>query len=204
MAAVRDAIGGRRLRVDANEAWDPLTAIRIINRFAEFDPEFVEQPTPARAIGALRQVKRAVDVPIAADQCAYTIAEVFEVCRLRAADLLVLGPHETGGLLGLRKAAAIAEAAGLNVCIHGQQESGITTCASNQIAATLPNLDDGNQIMHQLLEEDLVATPDLTVQAGKLRALEGPGLGFEINWDAVNRAAERYQSQGPYRPFDTV
>ncbi len=203
-AAVREVIGERRLRVDANEAWDPLTAIRIINRLAELDPEFVEQPTPARTIDALRQVKQAVRVPIAADQCAYTLAEVFEVCRLRAADAIVLGPHETGGLLGLRKAAAIAEAVGLNVCIHGQQESGITTCASNQIAATLPNLTDGNQVMHQLLEEDLVAAPDLTVRSGKLPVLEGPGLGFELDWDAVGRAAERYRSQGPYRPFDAA
>jgi len=132
VAAVRGAIGERKLRLDANEAWDPATAIRMIQRLARFDLEFVEQPTPARSIGALRQVKEAVDVPIAADQCAYTLAEGFEVCRLRAADVLVLGPHETGGLLGLRKAAGIAGAAGLNVCLHGQLDSGISTCAENQ------------------------------------------------------------------------
>ena len=200
VAAIRDAIGGRRLRVDANEAWDPLTAIRMINRLSEFDIEFVEQPTAVRSIAALRQVKEAVTVPIAADQSVYSLAEVFEVCRQRAADVIVLGPHETGGLLGLRKAAAIAEAAGLSICIHGQFETGVSTCASNQIAATLPNLTDGNQIMWQLLEEDLVAAPDLTVRNGVLPVLDGPGLGFELDRDAVNRAAERFRRQAPLEP----
>lgn len=201
VAAIRGAIGARKLRLDANEAWDPLTAIRMINRLAEYDLEFVEQPTPSRSIGALRQVKESVRVPIAADQCAYTLAEVFEVCRIRAADVIVLGPHETGGLLGLRKAAAIAEAAGLSICMHGQQDSGISTCAENQIAATLTNLTDGNQIMHQVLLEDLVASPDLTVRNGVLKVITAPGLGFELNADAVERAAARYREKGPFNPF---
>ena len=204
LRTVRAAIGERRLRIDPNEVWDPLTAIRLINRFAEFGLDFVEQPTPSGAVTTLLQVKESVRTPIAADQCAYTLADVFEICSLHAADVIVIGVHETGGLLGLKKAAAIAEAAGLDICIQGQQESGITTCASNQIAAAIPNLCDGNQIMSQLLEEDVIASPDLTVRGGKLPVLEGPGLGFELDRDAVNRAAERYRLEGPLRPFPSA
>ena len=107
----------------------------------------------------------------------------------------MLGIHEAGGLLGWRKAAAVAEAAGLNVCLHGVYESGITTCASNQVAATIANLDDGNQIMVQLLAEDIVAAPPLTPRDGRLPILDGPGLGFELDRDAVGRAAERYRER---------
>ena len=110
--------------------------------------------------------------------------------------MIVLGIHETGGLGGMRKAAAVAEAAGLNICLHGVYESGITTCASNQVAATIPNLDDGNQIMVQLLAEDIVAAPSLATRDGRLPVLEGPGLGFELDRDAVVRAAERYRQRG--------
>ncbi len=195
VAAVREAIGDRRMRVDANESWDPLTAIRMIRKLSPYDVEFVEQPTPSGSIAALAQVKAAVDVPIAADQCAYSAAEVFEVCRRGAADVIVLGLHETGGLLGLRNAAAVAEAAGINICLHGVYETGITSCAANQLAATLPNLDDGNQIMWQLLTEDIVASPDLTPQAGRLGIIGGPGLGFELDGDAVARAAERWRTR---------
>ncbi len=196
VAAVRQAIGDdHRLRLDANEAWDPLTAIRMIRKLSRFDPEFIEQPTPARSIEALVQVKESVDVAIAADQAVFTPAEAYEVCRRRAADVIVLGPHETGGLLPLKKAAAIAEAAGINICLHGIFETGITTCAANQIAATIPNLDDGNQIMCQLLSEDIVASPDLTLTGGRLGVLQGVGLGFQLDHDAVRRAAERFRER---------
>jgi L-alanine-DL-glutamate epimerase-like enolase superfamily enzyme len=191
-AAVRAAIGDRRLRLDANEAWDPRTAIYMINKLARFEPEFVEQPTPAQSIAALRQVKESVGVPIAADQSVYTLFDVYEVCRQRAADLIVLSFHEAGGLLAFKKAAAVAEAAGIRICLHGQSVTGMTDLAQHHVALTLPNLADGNQIMHQLLAEDLLASPDLTPVRGKLGIYDRPGLGFELDEDAVRRATERY------------
>ena len=199
VAAVRQAIGDRRLRLDANEAWDPVTAVRLIRKLQKFEPEFVEQPTPNDSIEALRQVKNSVDVPIAADQSVLTLGDVYEVCRRQAADLIVIGPHETGGLLGFKKAAAIAEAAGLNVCVHGVvHETGITTCAANQVSATIHNLDDGNQIMCQLLERDLVASPPLVPKLGQLAVSERPGLGFDLDADAVQVAKERFAEHGQY------
>ena len=196
--AVRQAIGTRRLRLDANEAWDPGTAIRMINKLERFEPEFVEQPTTGQSIQALKQVKDAVEVPIAADQSVFTIADVYEVCRQRAADVIVLSPHECGGLLAFKKAAAVAEAAGLPICLHGQSVSGVTDCAQHQIGLTLPNLTDGNQIMHQLIVEDILTTPDITPRQGKIGILERPGLGFELDWDAVGRAEERYRTDKHY------
>lgn len=191
-AAVREVIGSRRLRLDANEAWDPLTAVRMIRKLLPFEPEFIEQPTPSHSIGALAQVKASVDVAIAADQSVFTEAEVYEICRRRAADLIVLGIHETGGLLNYRKAAAVAEAAGINLCLHGVYESGITTCAANQVIATVPNSDDGHQIMWQLLQQDLVAAPDLVPVDGRLPIIDGPGLGFTLDPEAVDKARQAY------------
>jgi muconate cycloisomerase len=49
--------------------------------------------------------------------------------------------------------------------------------------------------MWQLLEEDLVASPDLTPIAGALMVSNRPGLGFELDRDAVARAAEVYRKQ---------
>ena len=191
--AVREAIGERRLRLDANEAWDTLTASRMIARLMPYEPEFIEQPVRSESLAALEQVKRSTGVAIAADQLVFTPEDVYEVCRHQAADLIVLGLHEAGGLVPFRNAAAVAATAGLNVCLHGVFESGITTCASNQVAATIPNLDDGNQYMNHLLTEDLVAAPDLTLRDGKLGISTLPGLGFELDEDAVARAAERYR-----------
>ena len=190
VSAVRDTIGGRRLRLDANEAWDPLTAIRMIRKLARFEPEYIEQPTPSGSVSALAHVKSSVGVAIGADQCAYTPHDVYEICRRNAADLIVLGLHEAGGISGLRKASAIAEAAGIKVCMHGVFETGITTCATYHAAITLPNIDDGNQIMWQLLERDIVARPSLIPTAGRLTLPAGPGFGFSLDREAIAAARE--------------
>ena len=197
-AAVRAAIGGRRLRLDPNCAWSVPEAIHMIGRLAQYEPEWIEQPTPLQSIAALRQVKEAVSVPIAADQAVFTPADVYEICRQRAADVIVLSPHEAGGLLAFGKAAAIAEAAGVPVCLHGQGVSGITDAAQHQLGLRTANLTAGNQIMHQLLVEDLVTAPDLTPALGKLGLMDGPGLGIELDRDAVARAAELYRRDDCY------
>jgi muconate cycloisomerase len=134
------------------------------------------------------------NIPIAADQTAYSADDIFELCRNRAADVIVLGMHETCGIVRFRKAAAVAEAAGVNICIHGVFETGITTCATNQVAATLANMDDGNQIMWQLLKEDIVTKPSLVPKDGALPISDLPGLGFELDRDAVARAAKAYKA----------
>jgi muconate cycloisomerase len=189
----KQSIGNKRLRLDANEAWSPLTAMRMIKALSRFDIEVVEQPTVSDSLAALEQVKRSSLVAIAADQLVFTPEDVYSVCRQQAADLIVLGLHETGGIGRFRKAAAIAEAAGINVCLHGLYETGITTCATNQVGATLVNLDDGNQYMNHLLVEDIVKMPQLALEKGQLPVLPGPGLGFELDWDAVKRAERAYR-----------
>jgi len=195
-AAVRKAIGDRRLRLDANGAWDVAEAIAMIGKLERFDPDWIEQPTQPLSLAALRQVKEAVRVAIAADQAAFTPEDVYDICRQGAADAIVLSVHETGGLLAFGKAAAIAAAAGIPICLHGQSVSGITDAAQQHVGLCTGNLTSGNQIMHQLLEEDLVSAPCLTPVRGRIGTPEGPGFGVELDRDAVARAAERYDKLG--------
>ena len=191
-AAVREAIGGRRLRLDPNCAWSVPDAIRMIHRLEPFDIDWVEQPTTLLSVSAMRQVREAVDVPIAADQAVFTPADVYDICRQRAADAIVLSPHEAGGLLAFGRAAAIAEAAGVPVCLHGQGVSGLTDAAQHHLGLCTANVTEGNQIMHQLLREDIVAAPDLTPVNGRIGPFDAPGIGVELDRDAVARAAESY------------
>jgi muconate cycloisomerase len=191
--AVRAAIGpSRRMRVDPNEHWTPVHASRMIRELLAFGVEVIEQPTHCESIAALAQVRSTSPIAISADQAVFTPFDAYDVCRQQAADLIVVGLHETGGLVRFSKVAHIAEAAGLNVCLHGLYETGITTCASNQIAATVPNLDDANQHMGRFLMWDLVKSPDLAPRNGRLPVLKGPGLGFELDWPAVERAEQAF------------
>ncbi len=193
---VREAIGpDRRLRVDANEKWTPIRARRMIAEMAKFGVEMVEQPTPCDSLAALTQVQRSSPVAIGADQVNFTPEDVFRTVTAGAGDLIVLGLHETGGITRFVKAGRIAEAAGVDICLHGLYETGITTCAAHQAAAVLPNLDDANQYMNHFLKWDIISAPDLTLQNGALPVNTRPGLGFELDLDAVARAAELWVSE---------
>ena len=193
VARVRAAIGpDKRLRVDPSGRWHPVRATRMMRRLSRFDIEVVEQPIDAESVEALARVRAASPISIAADQGVIALGDAYDVCRLHAADLIVVGLHETGGLLRFSKVAHVAEAANVDVCIHGLHETGITTVAVIHAAAVTPNLDDGNQYMNNFLAWDIVSRPDLTLQDGRLPVLDGPGLGFELNWDAVREAAEAW------------
>lgn len=191
-AAVRAAIGNTRLRLDANEAWEPATALRMIALLAPYDIEYIEQPTPSTSLEALAHVTARSPIAIGADQAVFTLHEVSRACATRAADMIAVGPREIGGLRNMIKAAGIAEGAGMNICIHSSMTTGITTCAEHHLARAIPNLDDGNQIMWQLLEHDITDGVDLLPVKGKLSLSAAPGLGMRLNDDAVARAAEKF------------
>lgn len=189
---VRDAIGDARLQLDANEAWDPAMTLRMLRAFEPHDVEYLEQPTSSTSIAALKQVTERSTIAIGADQSVFTINDVYTACATRAADMIAVGPRELGGLRNLIKAAAICEGAGLKLCIHSSMTTGITTCAEHHGGRAIVNLDDGNQIMWQLLEDNIVESPSLTPVNGRI-ALDGrPGLGFDLDHDTIARAAERH------------
>ena len=77
-------------------------------------------------------------------------------------------------------------------------ETGITTLASLQVLATIQNQTDGHQVMHQLLESDIVAPGLLDFQEGHLAVPDRPGLGVELNEDKVEEYARRFEEKGPY------
>lgn len=192
VAAVRAAIGSSRFRLDANEAWDPAMALRMIQALAPYNVEYIEQPTPSWSIDALRHVTQRSPIAIGADQSVFTLHEVYRACDTRAADMIAVGPREIGGLRNTVKAAAIAEGAGLKLCIHSSMTTGLTTAAEHHIGRAVPNLDDGNQIMWQLLAEDIVDGPDLRPVKGRLALPPEPGLGVTLNLDRVAAAHERF------------
>lgn len=164
----------------------------MVRKMFENDIEFIEQPTHCESLSALVQVRVNIPVAIAADQLVFTPHDVINVCRENAADLIVLGLHETGGLLRFSKAAHIAEAAGINIYVLGLYETGITTCAANQVAVTLPNLDEGNQYLNHFLTRDIIKSPDLSLRNGKLPIIKGPGLEFELDWESIGCATKLY------------
>lgn len=190
--AVREAIGATRLRLDANEAWDPALALRMITRLSPYDVEYIEQPTTSTSLEALGQVTRQSPIAIGADQAVFTLNEVYRAVSGGHAHMIAVGPREIGGLRPMLKAAAIAEAAGMKLCIHSSMTTGITTVAEHHVGRAIPNLDDANQIMWQLLDDNVLEGPEIAPLQGRLALRPGAGLGLRLDRDVVARAHERF------------
>jgi O-succinylbenzoate synthase len=136
VASVREALGPSvPIRIDANGSWSVDLAIEMIRRLARHDLEFVEQPV-AR-IDDLARVRRAVDVPIAADECIRSVDDARAVRVAGAADLIVLKQQPLGGV---RAALAVYEVAGLPAVVTSMMETSVGLAAGVALAAALPEL----------------------------------------------------------------
>jgi L-alanine-DL-glutamate epimerase-like enolase superfamily enzyme len=188
---VREVIGpDKPLRLDVNGAWTPGTAKRQCQRLLPLDPAYIEQPLELDDLDGHARLCASQPIPIALDESAYTLQDVGNIVRLRAADVILLDPHEAGGLWPTIKAAAVAESVGIPVTLHSGGELGLSQAAYLHLAASIPNLSLAidNEITH--LAGDVTTTP-FVVDRGTLTVPDAPGLGVTLDHAAV----EHYEVQ---------
>ena len=200
VASVREAIGdGVRLRLDVNEAWTRTQAIRMSRQLEPFNIDWIEQPLVFWDFEGAARLRSMSPIPTTLDQSIFTHYDVLRMIRENASDVLVLGFHETGGLLQLRNAAAVADAAGISLNRHAVLgESGLSTLAALHVLSTIPNLADGNQIMSGLFEQDVLVDGQVEITNARTPVPDQPGLGAQINWDSVGRFKRLYMEVGQY------
>ena len=134
--AVRDALGpSGALRIDANAAWDVDTATAALRELSRFDLEYAEQPV--RSLDDMAELRRHVDVRLAADESIRTAADPMRVAGLEAADVVVLKVQPLGGV---RACLDVAAACGLPVVVSSAVETSIGIAAGVALAAALPEL----------------------------------------------------------------
>ncbi|MDH5287563.1 MAG: mandelate racemase/muconate lactonizing enzyme family protein [Betaproteobacteria bacterium] len=184
---VRAVIGpDRPLRLDVNGAWTPGTAKRQLQRLLPHDPAYVEQPLELDDLAGHAALRASQSVPIALDESAYTLQDVGNIVRAQAADVILLDPHEAGGLWQTVKAAAIAESVGIPVTLHSGGELALSQAAYLHLAASIPNmtLAIDNELQH--LAGDVTARP-FVIDRGALAVPQAPGLGVEVDLDLVRK-----------------
>jgi O-succinylbenzoate synthase len=164
--AVRDALGpDGHIRVDANGLWsvaEATFAIKALDRAAG-GLEYVEQP--CASVEDLATVRRAVDVPIAADESIRRAEDPYRVRDLEAADVAVLKVQPLGGV---RACLRIAEDIGLPVVVSSALETSVGIAAGVALAAALPSLPYACGLATVSLLTDDVTDPSLLPVDGAL------------------------------------
>jgi D-galactarolactone cycloisomerase len=195
VAAVRQAIGpDRLLAIDANEAYDVGTAVRLGRLLAAHDLAWFEEPIPHDDHGGYREVREGVPMPVAAGESERSRQGYHDLLARRAVDVLQPDIRGCGGFLDFLHLASAAAAAGIAVYPH-MFGTAVNLFATLQLLAALPpgtpahwpadvllELDRSpNALREHLAQNPIVRREDL------VQVPDGPGLGLEIDRAALAR-----------------
>jgi len=190
--AIGKAVGpGVFLGIDANTTYDPVSAVRLVQRLAGQNLAYFEQPVPKQALQDMRWIYDRANVSILADESIYTAADAAQVIAMGAADVLGLKFYKCGGIRRSREIGVIAAASNLRVnCAGTANGSYIEAIAGAHLCASIPNHAFGAEFMMGLpsvFEDPLVKNRPIDVRDGYCNVPTGPGLGFELDDAQVKR-----------------
>lgn len=187
LSAVREAVGPQtRFLLDVNGLWSTGQTLRALPRLAELGVELLEQPVATGDPGGQREVTAAAGaIETVADESVFGPADAAAVAADRRARLVNLGMSKLGGPTRAAQTATVATAAGLGVLVGSVIELGIATAAGLQLAATRPALPYPSYLMGPLKYVDQITSPVIEIVDGHVAVPTGPGLGVEIDHDAV-------------------
>lgn len=132
LKAIRDAVGSElKIRIDANQGWEPAEAVRVLNRMADagLDIELVEQPVKARDLKGLAYVTANSPIPVVADEACWSPEQALNILASGAANSVNIKLMKCGGLRQARRITAVAESLGAHVMI-GSMLEGKVSCAA--------------------------------------------------------------------------
>ena len=196
---LRERVGPEiKIRVDGNEGYSHVAeAVRVTRAQEEYDIMLCEQPV-AGAEG-LAAVAQRVDVPIMADESAWTVEDIWELVRLEAAEYFSCYVTKPGGLFRARQQAEIARRLGMMCDIGGSIETGVGNAANLALGAAVENAilpsvcpvsgAEGSprpEIAGIYYTDDLI-TGSFRFEDGRVMVPEGPGLGVEVDVAKVEK-----------------
>ncbi len=169
--AIRE-VSEATIRVDANTAWTPKEAIKMINALAPYDIEFVEQPIAPHDLDGLRLIRENVPIPIIADESCVTIDDIPRLAG--CVDGVNFKLMKSNGITNMLKMIHVARAHNLHVMIGCMIESSLATTAAAHLT---PLVDYADLDGHLLIDND--PYEGVKVVNGKLVLPDTPGLGVQ-------------------------
>ncbi len=182
--ACREAIGPNvKLFLDANNAWsDVPSAVRAIRTFERYDPGWIEEPLMPDDIQGHAAIAAAVDTPVATGEIHATRWDFAQLIEQRAAEILQPDAAVCGGITEWRRIAALAASHGVPLAPHWFADLHVHLVASTPNATWVEYFTDT-----QVLNFMRLLKSSLKVKDGALVLPEAPGMGIELDEEAVRR-----------------
>jgi len=186
LTRIREALGPDvDIIVDVNQAWSEATAMRWLPAFNELAISLIEQPLPSAQVDQLGRVAARTNIPIMVDEAVFSSADIVRAGQAGAGTVLSLKLVKSGGLLEMKRAAAVATAMGMELYGGCLLESGIGAAAHLAVFSTLPKLEWGTeQFGPKILVNDLVIQGPI-YRNFEVHMPEGPGFGLILDEDRI-------------------
>lgn len=185
VSAVREAVGPEvELLIECHGRFNPATAVTISRELAPFKIKFMEEPCPPDNFESTAWVRDHAAVPIAAGERCYGKYMCNDLLSRNAVDFFQPDVFHVGGLLEGKKVAAMAEARHIPVSFHNPSGP-ISNAAILQLASTVPNFE-----IHEIMLTDgafrsEITNEEVVYEDGCILVPDKPGLGIDVNLDAV-------------------
>ncbi|MEV6900346.1 glucarate dehydratase family protein [Amycolatopsis sp. NPDC051372] len=187
--ALAEAFPGHPLRIDPNAAWTVETSIRVA---AELDGvlEYLEDPTPGTE--GMARVAAEASMPLATNMCVVNFGDIEPALRARAIGVLLSDHHFWGGMRDTQALSVLCESFGVGLSMHSNSHLGISLAAMVHVAAATPHLTYACDTHWPWKTADVIVPGVLEFVDGAVAVPDKPGLGIELDQDALARAHEDY------------
>lgn len=162
------------LMVDANQQWDRVTAMRFGRSVEDLGLTWIEEPLDAYDAEGHAALAAALDTPVATGEMLTSVAEHWELIRLRSVDFIQPDAPRVGGITPMLKIMVLAEHARLRMAPHFAMEIHL------HLAAIYPH---GPWVEHFEWLEPLF-NERLAIERGQMAVPARPGLGFSLSEQA--------------------
>ncbi|AJE84270.1 glucarate dehydratase [Streptomyces albus] len=191
--ALAEAFPGHPLRIDPNAAWTVDTSLRVAEQL-DGVLEYLEDPTPG--IAGMAEVAARAPMPLATNMCVVSHADLEPALRARAIGVLLSDHHYWGGIRATQALSTVCESFGVGLSMHSNSHLGISLAAMVHTAAATPHLSYACDTHWPWKTTDVIAPGQLTFTEGALTVPDRPGLGIDLDPDALARAHETYERSG--------
>jgi L-alanine-DL-glutamate epimerase-like enolase superfamily enzyme len=192
---VRDTIGEDVfLSADANQAYAPMEAVRVLRQLENANLGLVEQPVRRDDVRGMAFVRQNVSVPIMADEGIETATDALRHIEAGAMDAVSIKLWKMGGLYRGRDIASVCNAANVRVHVGSTAGSQLLEAIQLHFCASLPDLFGGAEISEfESLTDDPAS--GLVVENGALRVPSVPGLGVMIDHNKLRETTGLWEGK---------
>jgi glucarate dehydratase len=200
--ALHEAFGDDKpLRIDPNGVWCMDTALQY-GRLLKPHIEYLEDPVRGQSdMAALRQ---ALGIPLATNMCTTSFEELPSSFRLHSEDIILSDHHFWGGLTASMHLAAICKTFGRELSMHSNSHLGISLAAMVHLGAALPDFHHALDTHYPWQSEEIILGGRLKFEGGSVAVPSGPGLGVELDREALERLHHNYLTCGLTKRDDEI